>query len=101
MNFDLLITNLSITGAITLNSALYKGLRSSSSSSAIILTTALEASDLKTKGPNANEEPRIYIRSNSNIIFSKNKIGERSIDTIISIKKRPGITSGSMKALPL
>jgi hypothetical protein len=33
-------------------------------------------------------------------MFSKNKIGERSIDTIISIIKRRGITNGNMKALP-
>jgi hypothetical protein len=97
MNFDLLITNLSITGAITLNSALYKGLRSSSSGNATILTTALEASDLKTRRPNANEESRIYIRLNFNIKSNKNKLGERSIDTIISIIERRGITNGSMK----
>jgi hypothetical protein len=101
MNFDLLITNLSTTGAITLNSDLCKGLRTSSSGNATILTTALEASDLKTRRPNTNEESRIYIRSNFNIKFNKNKIGERNIDTITPTIKRRGKTNGSMKVLPL
>jgi hypothetical protein len=34
-------------------------------------------------------------------MFNKNKIGERSIDTIIPIIKRRGITSGNMKVLSL